>query len=285
MKKSNPLRSKKAFTLLGVLAGAIVLTACTGTKDETVYRYKDTEILSDEFYVDKTVYAPGVMKLYYRGDDPDPKDVYCYGSDFVQFDEDYTYTFKKGVLTIEADFAQKISGLTIDDAYNGRILHLRYLDTGQFAWLTEELWLDDGWVETGDKESYYSAEELAAQKEEMQAKQEESAELYDLLEGTWVTEDGLDKLIFRKLEDDITPYVEDMYFDEESREWQSGGMAVESLYQEKDYDEEGEETGLIRIFLENSDHSARGMDVLYDPQNETIQVYGGEPTYYKETKE
>lgn len=285
MKKRNPLYCKELLVLFGILAVATIgLTACNRMKDETVYRYKDTEILYDEFYVEKTVYAPGVMKLYYRGEDPDPQNVYCYSSDFAKLDGDYEYTFENGVLTIETDFAQKISGLTIDDAYNGLIYHLRYLDSKQFAWLLEELWLDEGWVESGDKESYYTAQELKAQQEEADADKRESEELYALLEGTWISEDGLEKLVFKRLQDNTTPYVEDMYYDAESQEWLSAGMAVESLYQEKDYDENDEETGLMKIMLENSDHSARGMDVLYDPQKDTLQVYEGETFYYRENK-
>ena len=66
-----------------------------------------------------------------------------------------------GVLTIKADFAEKISGLTIGDRRgDDTIYRLRYLDSSQFAWLADTFWYDYGWMELGDVERYYSEEEL-----------------------------------------------------------------------------------------------------------------------------
>ena len=55
----------KAFLIMaGLWIGLFGLTACGGA-DVRTYQYPETAVLFDDFHIKKTVYSPGVMKLYY----------------------------------------------------------------------------------------------------------------------------------------------------------------------------------------------------------------------------
>ena len=58
---------RKVFLIMaGLWIGLLGLTAC-GRVNGCTYRYPETTVLFDDFHIKKTVYRPGVMKLYYRG--------------------------------------------------------------------------------------------------------------------------------------------------------------------------------------------------------------------------
>lgn len=141
------------------------------------------------------------MKLYYRGGQLKDNPIRCYDANFEDLGDQFDHTFRNGVLTVRADFAEKISGLTIEDRAHDVIYHLRYLDSPQFAWLADVFWHDDGLRETGDREAYYSAAELQAEADRKAESRKEAQEAFALLEGTWVTEDGLQKYEFAVNED------------------------------------------------------------------------------------
>lgn len=133
--------------------------------DPVVYSYPETA-LSDAFrirHITKTVYVPGKMKLYYKGANLQGAPVRCFDANFEDLGGEFEPVFEKGVLTIQADFAERISGLEIEDRDYDVIYRLRYLDSPQFAWLADLFWYDYGWMKTGDTERYYSEDELEAQ--------------------------------------------------------------------------------------------------------------------------
>ncbi len=191
---------KKALLAMSILLGLLGFSACGEASNRTVYQYRETEVFQN-FYVKKAVYTPGELKLYYRGGAFKDNTVRCYGADFEDLGDAFAYTFQNGVLTIRADFAEQISGLMIDDPGQSVRYRLRYLNSSQFASLTDIFWYDDGWSETGDAEAYYSAEELQAEADRKAAIRQETLETFALLEGTWVCEDGLRKYEFTVSED------------------------------------------------------------------------------------
>ncbi len=262
---------RKAFFAVGILMGLLALTACGRANGQTVYKYSETAVFSDGFQIKKTVYMPGEMNLYYSGAELNDQELRCYGADFADLGDEFEYTYKNGVLTVKAEFAEKISGIVINDAENCVIYHLRYLDSSQFAWLAEVLWLDDGWQEMGDAEKYYTAEELQAQAEQMEAERRETLDTFALLDGTWVSEDGTRSYAFTLQEDSTYIFVEETQFDEEPAqpEWI---FSAEAAHQSEYFDDDGEETRLLEITLASSDHSAADMCILYDPQNHFLQV-------------
>ena len=176
---------KKTLLAMSILLGLLGFSACGEASSRTVYQYRETEVFQN-FYVKKAVYTPGELKLYYRGGAFKDNTVRCYGADFEDLGDAFAYTFQNGVLTIRADFAEQISGLMIDDPGQSVRYRLRYLNSSQFASLTDIFWYDDGWSETGDAEAYYSAEELQAEADRKAAIRQESLETFALLEGTWV---------------------------------------------------------------------------------------------------
>ena len=278
----------KAFLIMaGLWMGLLCLTACGGT-DVRTYQYPETAVLFDDFQIKKTVYSPGVMKLYYRGGQFKDTPIRCYDANFEDLGDQFEYSFQNGVLTVQADFAEQISGLMIDDPDQSVRYRLRYLDSSQFASLTDIFWYDAGWSETGDAEAYYSAEELQAEADRKAAIRQEKQETFALLEGTWVCEDGLSKYEFTVNEDKSGMECSQMWWNEGEQSWDSQYVFAKSAFQTKgvdallavdfdfdadcDYDEIAEKTEkLIAITLVNSDHAAADMCVLYDSEENVIR--------------
>ena len=268
---------RKGFVALGILLSFLGLTACGGKNNQTVYQYKEASVYSDGLQIKKTVYTPGEMKLYYSGESFSDNSIRCYGADFTDLGDEFEHSFKDGVLTVDAEFAERISGLMIDDANNGIIYHLRYLDSKQFAWLAEVLWLDDGWIEEGDAEKYYSAEELKEQAQKAEAEKKETLDVFALLEGTWVSADNTENLVFTADESGEKLTAELAWYDEEKQEWVSNSMSVEAAHQSERYD--GGDG--LEITLVNGDHSAANMELIYDPASLTVEF--GDTLYHKDS--
>ena len=278
---------KKTLLAMSILLGLLGFSACGEASSRTVYQYRETEVFQN-FYVKKAVYTPGELKLYYRGGAFKDNTVRCYGADFEDLGDAFAYTFQNGVLTIRADFAEQISGLMIDDPGQSVRYRLRYLDSSQFASLTDIFWYDDGWSETGDAEAYYSAEELQAEADRKAAIRQESLETFALLEGTWVCEDGLRKYEFTVNEDKSGMTCSQMWWNEGEQSWEEQYVFAKSAFQTKgfgallvvgfdcdadcDYDEIAEKAKkLIAITLVNSDPAAADVCVLYDSEENIIR--------------
>ena len=231
------------------------LTSC-GQVDGCTYQYPETSVLFDDFHITKTIYSQGTMRLYYRGVQFKDNPIRCYDANFEDLGDQFDHTFRNGVLTVQADFAEKISGLTIEDKAHDIIYRLRYLDSSQFAWLADVFWYDEGWSETGDREA--------------------------LLEGTWITEDGLQKYEFVANEDKSGMNCCTMWWNNETQEWNSWSIFAESAFRTKSFDfvcdadcvydeitEKAEK--LITIILVNSDRTAADMRILYDSEENVIK--------------
>ena len=100
--------------MAGLWMGLFGLVACSGA-DVRTYQYPETAVLFNDFQIKKTVYSPGVMKLYYRGGQFKDTPIRCYDANFKDLGDQFEYSFQNGVLTVQANFAEQISGLTIED--------------------------------------------------------------------------------------------------------------------------------------------------------------------------
>lgn len=85
------------------------LTSC-GQVDGCTYQYPETEVLFDDFHITKTIYSQGTMRLYYRGVQFKDNPIRCYDANFEDLGDQFDHTFRNGVLTIQADFAEKSVG-------------------------------------------------------------------------------------------------------------------------------------------------------------------------------
>ena len=273
----------KAFLIMaGLWMGLFGLTACGGA-DVRTYQYQETAVLFDDFHIKKTVYSPGVMELYYRGGQFKDNPIRCYDANFEDLGDQFDHTFRNGVLTVQADFAEQISGLTIEDKDHDTVYHLRYLDSPQFAWLADTFWLDYGMMTMGDEARYYSDAERQAQAERERAEHGQTRDVFALLEGTWISEDGVQKYVFSENEDGTRWYAEELWFDETEQKWNGWELCVESAFQTPyfggEYSEDVAEY-LQQIVLGNSDHAAADMCVLYDSEENVIKdTY---PIYHKQ---
>ena len=265
------MKRRPVFAVISILAGLLCFAACGASGGRVVYQYSETEVLMDGSHIQKTVYAPGEMKLYYRGMDLDESQIKCYDADFMELDGEFAHTFKNGVLTIKADFAEQISGLMIDDSVHDTIYRLRYLDSPQFAWLADTLWYDYGWMELGDAERYYSEAELQAQADKANEERQETLDLFALLEGTWVSEDGMQKYVFSTDEDGSGLIASEAWYNETEQNWVSWDFIAKSAFQSESCGAMGD-ADLIDITLCSGDPSAADLYIMYDPQNHIIQV-------------
>ena len=179
------MKLKTFLIMAGLWMGLFGLTACSGA-DVRTYQYPETAVLFDDFHIKKTVYSPGGMKLYYRGGQFKDTPIRCYDANFEDLGDQFEYSFQNGVLTVQADFAEQISGLTIEDKDHDTVYHLRYLDSPQFAWLADTFWLDYGMMTMGDEARYYSDAERQAQAERESAEHGQTRDVFALLEGTWI---------------------------------------------------------------------------------------------------
>ncbi len=273
----------KAFLIMvGLWMGLFGLTACGGA-DVRTYQYPETAVLFDDFQITKTIYSQGTMRLYYRGVQFKDNPIRCYDANFEDLGDQFDHTFRNGVLTVRADFAEKISGLTIEDRAHNVVYHLRYLDSRQFAWLADTFWLDCGMMTMGDEARYYSDAERQAQAERERAEHEQTRSIFALLEGTWISEDGLQKYVFSTDADGSELRAAELWRNGPEQMWNGWELRVESAFQTPysgdEYSEDVAEP-LQEIVLENSDHAAADLHILYDTQNEVI--LGSGLTYHRE---
>ena len=105
------MRSKILIIAAGLWMGLLGLAACGGV-GERAYQYPETAVLFGDLHIKKTVYSPGLMKLYYRGGQFKNNPIRCYDANFEDLGDQFEASFKDGVLTVQADFAEQISGLT-----------------------------------------------------------------------------------------------------------------------------------------------------------------------------
>ena len=77
------MKLKTFFVLAGLGIGLFGLAACGGAVERT-YQYHETTALFNDFHIKKTVYRPGVMKLYYRGGQFKDTPIRCYDANFEE---------------------------------------------------------------------------------------------------------------------------------------------------------------------------------------------------------
>ena len=107
------MKFKALLIAAGLGMSLLGLTSC-GQVDGCTYPYPETSVLFDDFHITKTIYNQGTMRLYYRGVQFKDNPIRCYDANFEDLGDQFDHTFRNGVLTVQANFAEKISGLTIE---------------------------------------------------------------------------------------------------------------------------------------------------------------------------
>ncbi len=191
--------------ILVVILNIVCLTSCGKGSDKLVYKYDNPKVC-DGFDITKSVYEDDTLKVYFQCDRLNEDcTIACYNDSFEQIDEaEYEYQFKNGVLVIEGECAGEISGLTISEKYD-RYYNLRYLNSEQFACLYYCFADDLGYEEYGDREAYYTSEELERFEHNREETEQRMAEAFSMIEGNWGTKDGLKKLSF--YQDEKSDYI------------------------------------------------------------------------------
>ena len=114
----------------------------------------------------------------------------------------------------------------------------------------------------------------AAQAERESAEYAQTRDVFALLEGTWISEDGLQKYVFSTDADGSELRAAELWFDETEQKWNGWELCVESAFQTPyfggEYSEDAAEH-LQQIVLGNSDHASADMCVLYDSEENVIR--------------
>ena len=190
--KAYGLENRKQKVIIIVcICVLILLSGCSEKK--TTYTYDNKKEITG-LTLTKSVYSDGKLQLYM----PDLKenfDLTCYDADFQKMDEDFSTDYKNGIYTIEGEAAERVSGIVLRGSYDH--FYIRYLDSPQYAILWEHEATDIGWVTDGDKEKYYTQDELDQQEAAAQKKIQEQEQIFSQFEGIWIcTEDELNYLEF-----------------------------------------------------------------------------------------
>ena len=149
--------------------------------------------------------------------------------------------------------------------------------------MADTFWLDYGMMTMGDEARYYSDAERQAQAERERAEHEQTRNVFALLEGTWISEDGLQKYVFSTDADGSELRAAELWRSGTEQMWNGWELRVESAFQTPYFGGEyGEDVAehLQEIVLRNSDHAAADLHLLYDTQNAVI--LGGGMTYRRE---
>ncbi len=249
---------------MGIILG---LLGCKKKDNQVVYQYKDTNAYYGDVQIKKVMYTPTEMKLYCSGIDFSNSTITCYDADFHDLGDEFTYEFKNNVLTIKSDFVLSISGLEINGAENGLIYHFRYLDSTQFAWLVQELWLDDGWNEVGDASKYYSKEELEEKAEIENQERQDTLDTFTLLKGSWTSEDESCTYTF-SMNDEENIVVEIKAYEEETESYFEDSFVAKKAYQQVD-----DETGVMDILLVNASRSSADFNLTYNMNDHSLCIF------------
>ena len=190
--KAYGLENRKQKVIIIVcICVLILLSGCSEKK--TTYTYDNKKEITG-LTLTKSVYSDGKLQLYM----PDLKenfDLTCYDADLQKMDEDFSTDHKNGIYTIEGEAAERVSGIVLRGSYDH--FYIRYLDSPQYAILWEHEATDIGWVTDGDKEKYYTQDELDQQEAAAQKKIQEQEQIFSQFEGIWIcTEDESNYLEF-----------------------------------------------------------------------------------------
>ena len=150
-------KRKQKLIIMVCICALIFLSGCSEKK--MTYAY-DNEKEITALALTKSVYSDGKLQVYI----PDLKgdfDLTCYDADFQKIDEDFSTDYKNGIYTIKGEAAERISGIVLRGSYDH--FYIRYLDSSQYAILWEHEATDIGWVTDGDKEKYYTQDEVDQQ--------------------------------------------------------------------------------------------------------------------------
>ena len=184
-------KGKQKSIIIVCICVLILLSGCSEKK--TTYTYDNKKEITG-LTLTKSVYSDGKLQLYM----PDLKenfDLTCYDADLQKMDEDFSTDYKNGIYTIEGEAAERVSGIVLRGSYDH--FYIRYLDSPQYAILWEHEATDIGWVTDGDKEKYYTQDELDQQEAAAQKKIQEQEQIFSQFEGIWICkEDELNYLEF-----------------------------------------------------------------------------------------
>ncbi|MCR4787952.1 MAG: hypothetical protein K5888_05140 [Lachnospiraceae bacterium] len=161
----------------------------------TVYKYKDPD-KSHDIVLKKTVYKDDSVIIYFSGDTEFSKEakssIECFDKDGKKISESkYSFKFKDGQVIIKTSNPEKISGVYLyPDEYHDMYFMIRYLDSDDYAILTNYFVYDLGWSPSGDEDKYLFESEKKEREDNAAEAARIDSEAMEMLVGHWVCENG-----------------------------------------------------------------------------------------------
>lgn len=152
---------------------------------KNVFTYENANLVKD-ITISKSEYGEGILTIYHGGSFDDRFKV---NVTFEGDEKEYTYEIDSEKITIKSDAIDSIDQVNLYS--NWANVYLRYLNSNQYA-ILYYCWADDlGWdLVGGEWESYYTPEEIAAQKKKAEERQKDFKQNFEMLKGTWAEEEG-----------------------------------------------------------------------------------------------
>ena len=179
----------KILVILTIIINVLLLAGC-GKATTYTYNVKDIKHY-DNLYVTKTTYYKDRVEIKFKGTDS------LDGCTFYTSDDPYSEKeTKNNTLIIYSDNPSKINSVQVHGSWVE--VNFRYLDSDEYATLWHFWATDIGWMdEEGDKEKYYTLEEQRNQAitayqiaEQRKLAEQVSNEIFEIIKGKWVSEDG-----------------------------------------------------------------------------------------------
>ena len=178
----------KIIVIFAVLINILFIAGCQ--KNVTTYTYDVKNIKHcDSLYITKTKYYDDRVEITFNTKSLD-------GYNILWNTSSTEYKIRGNTLIIYSDDPSAINYVQASTGWLQ--VYFRYLDSDSYATLWSH-WADDlGWDgEEGDRDKYYTPEELRAQaeaekqrQEDMKKAKQESDEILAMLLGKWVSDDG-----------------------------------------------------------------------------------------------
>lgn len=253
---------KKYALCLRILILSFGLFSACGKK-LTAYTYENEAVLGIK--IEKAeVYENKFVVTFAKDSLSGVKKAECYSADLSVIEEEPGFSWKKDVLTIKTDHADRISGIKVWDSNRDVYFYVRYMDSDSYAMLVYS-WADDvGYMVSGDEDAYFTQEEKEAQNKSAESQAEAETLTYSKLLGEWINESGDTCIVFDDNGDDryFSVYelagdewgeVETMYVSDLSEQESDEGTKI-TLYDNQEWGR--------AVFFSISDEDA-GMKCLY----------------------
>lgn len=253
----------KKFITVFLFVMTCFIMGCSKEKSLQTFSYRTSgEDIVKSFYLVNAEYYEDKVVIQWDGTIKSVEDYH-----FSEDSDSAKVKVKGHTITFYLDKPKEFDAFSMwpDNDYEDRIYRFRYLDTDQYACLYTSMDSEGGTHESGSVDRYYTEEEKASYSQSAKEAAQEQLELFEMLEGKWVCEDGDYFLIYAKDLDAEGNYAKYTYHVEYSLGEESGiknGIWFESQWYARE--------GIIGIAYDDGPYETAFMVTLSENQNSFV---------------